>query len=295
MRVVFACLLLAAAPVRGQQVEMAARASHDSDGLDQQVVTARTTHTSGWGLKVGALHFATGDQWRTDGQSISVGHQQKMSDTRWDLQGGIMRLASRDHAVGSIDVMQHAGRSSLGVSAERDIVDSRPAIEAGLTFHSLAFVGDHSFGPRFNVGFAAGGTWFSDDNDRPFLRTRWNAVLDDDIGLNAYLKTRTYRNSRPHRPEYFSPERLDEASLGLSVRLAIAQRFVIASAIDRGQQVIREGSTQAIWSAVFGIESARNARVRWRASLQAANTAPQLAGSSRYRYTSAAAQLGVPF
>ena len=70
---------------------------------------------------------------------------------------------------------------------------------------------------------AGGVALFSNDNRRPFLRTRWNASLDADWGLNAYLKTRSYRNTSPNRPEYYSPERLNEVSLGLSSRFVAAK------------------------------------------------------------------------
>jgi hypothetical protein len=71
--------------------------------------------------------------------------------------------------------MRHITQStSLGVSAERDVVDSIAGIEQGLTYNSLMRVLDHQFTPRFTVGAVAGATWFSDHNTRPMLRTRWS-------------------------------------------------------------------------------------------------------------------------
>jgi hypothetical protein len=90
-----------------------------------------------------------------------------------------------------LDYLRHITTDTgLGVSAGRDVVDSEPGIEKGLTYNSLLLVFDHQFTSRFSVGIAVGALWFSDDNTRPLLRTRWNDEVVANSGLNAYIKTR---------------------------------------------------------------------------------------------------------
>ena len=125
------------------------------------------------------------------------------------------------------------------------------------------------------MGLAAGSTYFSDGNHRPFLRTRWNYSLDEQYGLNAYLKTRSYRNSDPDRPQYFSPQWLNEASLGLSPAGLPREHVVLSAALDAGMQYTN-ADNQPIWGAFLGLASPRNAAIRWNIGLLATNTASLL-------------------
>ncbi|MBW8832828.1 MAG: hypothetical protein JF606_26225 [Burkholderiales bacterium] len=289
-----ALLAAAAAATPAQDVSARLDASHDSDGFDEQQATLAWTGAAGWGLKAGALHYSA-PGWTADGRLLAATYRHKVSGALVEASAGMAKIGTHVHAVGVLDVLRPvAAASSLGVSAERNVVDSRLGIDAGLTFNSLALVADHAFNERFNVGLAGGSSWFSDDNRRPFLRTRWNFSFNEKFGLNAYLKTRSYRDSMPNRAEYFSPERLNETSLGLSSRLIAAQRVVLSAAIDAGRQHT-ETDAKPIWSYSLGVSSLRNASLRWSLVLQAANTGPLVSRAGDYRYTSLVGQVSFPF
>ena len=296
MKALFSAIALAAAAtVAGaQDISYGLHLSHDSDGLNQQRATVRGAIGSGAGLKVGALRYSAADGWSANGQLLAATYRQATTGTQIDANAGVASIGRHDHAVASIDwLRQLGGGGSVGVSAERDVVDSRLGLDAGLTFNSVAAVADHAFTDRFNVGLAGGWMWFTDDNRRPFLRTRWNVSLAERIGLNAYLKTRSLRNSMPYRPEYFSPERLDESSLGLSTRFVAGGRVVMHAAMDAGEQQTESGR-ESIWSLSLGVSSARNAPLRWSLIFQAANAASLFSGNGTYRYSSLGGQLSVP-
>ena len=271
---------------QGQSVSTEVHGSHDSDGLDQRAITLGAATAGGWGVKGTAMHFS----------ALAATYQRTTESTRFDAAAGVARIGGRGHLVGSLDMSQAvnvAGSSSLGFSGQRQMLDSRAGIDAGLTYETAVLVADHAFSPRMNVGAVAGATWFSDGNRRPLLRTRWNLLLREDIGLNAYVKTRSYRNSDPYRPEYFSPERLNEASLGLSARMAAAGRTVVSAALDAGRQHT-ELNNEPIWSLSLGISSARKARVQWSLVAQAAHTASLLGSTATYRYSSLTGRISVP-
>ena len=167
---------------------------------------------------------------------------------------------------------------------------------------SAARVDLHRFGARrgprvqrsIRRGVVGGVTAFSNDNQRLQLRTRWSYALDERYGLNAFLKTRSYRHSNPYRPEYFSPNRLHEAALGLSARLAVADNVVLNASLDAGQQWI-DGDSQTTWSAVVGLASGHGSKTQWKLGLETSNSASQLSSqTASYRYTSAMAQLTIP-
>lgn len=291
LAVLFAC----GAQAQAQAISGALFASHDSDGFNESKQTLGYANAAGWGVRAGALRY-TAPGWAASGTMAAGTFKQANKERTIDASLGAARVAGTDYLVGGLDYTERLSPSTaLGLSVERDLVNSIRGIETGTHFTALAAVLDHTFTDRFNVGVAAGTALFSNDNNRPILRTRWNYSLDERYGLNAYVKTRSYHNTNAYRPEYFSPERLNEASLGLSSRFEVAQTVVLSASIDAGQQRI-DGASEPIWRGSFGIASRRSSAIQWFAGIEASNAAPLFSGrTGSYRYTSANVRASVPF
>lgn len=268
--------------------------SRDSDDFAHWSATAGWSAASGFGLSSGIARYRA-PGWSEQGLTLAATYHQEEPLQDLKARLGASRLAGRTEAVGMVEYLRRdvAPRTSLGLSLERDFVHSRLGIDNGLTYGSVALVGDHAFDDRFNVGLAGGATWFSDNNRRDFLRTRWNVLIDDRWGLNGYVKTRHHLHSRPGRPEYYSPARLTEVSLGLSARVRVHDSVVMSVQADGGHQST-PGDTRPIWSYAFSIGAPRQQPLRWSAGLLAANTAANAGSGGAYRYTSLFAQLQMP-
>lgn len=288
-------LLLAASNARAQFVTGSFFASHDSDNFDEVRITVGATADNGFGAAAGAMYYSA-PGWSANGTLLVGTYKSYKAAEQIDANAGLARIDGRDYVVGGLDYLHTwASGNALGLSLERSIVNSQGGIEDGITYNAVAAVGDCVFTPRFNVGLAAGVTAFSDDNNRPFLRTRWNLALAEDYGLNAYLKTRSYRNSNPDRPQYYSPESLNELSLGLSVRWRATERVIVSAWADGGMQYTTTDN-QPIWSAFAGLSSPRGDPIRWNMGLVATNTASLLTTQSgAYTYLSLVGQVNVPF
>jgi hypothetical protein len=292
--VLAAALSACAASAGAQSVNGNVFMSHDSDDFDSYRVSAGYTGEHGFGLSAGAMRYSA-PGWSANGTQLSGTYREQTKLRQIDASVGVARIDGDDYLVGSVDYLQRweAGHA-LGLAFERHVVDSQGGIEDGIVYNSLALVSDYLFSAPFNVGLAAGSTYFSDSNQRPFVRTRWNVALDERYGLNAYLKTRSYRNSDPDRPQYYSPQRLNEASLGLSSRWRAADSVVLSAALDAGMQYTNTDD-QPIWGAFLGLASPHNARIRWNFGVLATNTATLMTSQSgAYRYLSATAQLIIP-
>lgn len=285
----------AAAVAAAQSVTGSLQLSHDSDAFNERKESVGYVGGQGWGLKAGALQYSS-PAWSASGGSLAATYKKDGTEQQVDASLGVAHIGSHSYVVGALDHMRRVlPHTSLGVSGERDFVNSQRGIDAGLAYTSLALVADHAFTDRFNVGVSAGAALFSNDNHRPVLRTRWNYALDERWGLNAYVKTRNYRNSNPYRPEYFSPGRLGEASLGLSTRFVVADSAVLSASIDAGRQHV-DGEAQPIWSAKLALASRRGSRVEWATGLEATNSASLFTTQAQsYRYVSAFARVRVPF
>jgi hypothetical protein len=269
--------------------------SHDSDDFDELRITAGATADNGFGAAVGAMRYSA-PGWSANGSSLVATYKEFGRERQIDASLGAARIDGRDYAIGNLEYLHSwTDGNALGLSVERNIVGSQGGIEDGIVYNVMAGVGDYVFTPAFNVGAAAGLTYFSDGNQRPFLRTRWNWSLDERYGLNAYVKTRSYRNSDPYRPQYYSPPSLNEVSLGLSARWRASDQVVLAAWADAGMQYTT-GDDQPIWSAFVGFQSPRNAPIRWNLGLLATNTASLFTSQSgAYNYLSLAGQVNVPF
>ena len=288
-------LVGAAAGAPAQAITASLQATHDSDSFDELKETLAYIGAQGWGIKGGAMRY-TAPGWSANGSLLAGTYKRDDGQTQLDASLGLARVASHDYLVGGLEYLQRLRpTTAVGFSVERDFVNSVQGIQSGITYTSLALVADHAFTDRFNVGVAAGTALFSNDNQRPILRTRWSYALNEAYGLNAFFKTRNYRNANPYRTEYFSPRRLQEASLGLSLRFAVAQAMVLNASMDAGQQRI-DGASEPIWSASLGIASRRGSPVEWMAGIEASNSASLFTSqSASYRYTGAVARLKVPF
>lgn len=294
-RLVLLGLLAAASPAWAQFATGSFFASHDSDNFDEFRVTAGATADNGFGAAAGAMYYSA-PGWSANGTLLVGTYKSYKPGEQIDANLGVARIDGRNYAVGGLDYLHTwASGNALGLSFERSIVNSQGGIEDGITYNAIAAVGDYVFTPAFNVGLAAGVTAFSDDNNRPFVRTRWNMALTEAYGLNVYLKTRSYRNSEPDRPQYYSPESLNEVSIGLSVRWRAAERIIVSAWADGGMQYTSDDN-QPIWTAFAGLASPHNDPIRWNLGLLATNTASLFTSQSgAYTYLSLAGQVNVPF
>jgi hypothetical protein len=293
--IVLVALWAAATAAGAQSVTGTVFWSHDSDSFDEVRVSAGYNGGNGFGLAAGAMRYSA-PGWSANGALLAGTYKEEGPARQIDASIGVAQVGEQNYVLGGLEYLARwqAGHA-LGVSVERQIVNSQGGIEDAILYNSLALVGAHAFSPTFNLGLAGGATFFSDGNERPFLRSRWNYSLDEQYGLNAYLKTRSYRNSEPDRPQYFSPAWLNEASLGLSSRWRASERLVFSAWLDAGMQYTDSGD-EPIWSAFVGLASPRHEAIRWNVGLLGTNTASLLTSQSgAYRYFSATAQVQVPF
>lgn len=287
--------LAGATPAMAQFVTGSFFFSRDSDSFEEFRVGAGWTAANGFGIAAGGVRYSA-PGWSESGALLAGTYKESTRQRQVDASLGALDLAGSVYAVGLVDYVQRwESGNALGFALERNIVNSQGGIEDEIMQNTGVLVGDYMFTPSFNVGLAGGLTYFSDGNVRPVLRTRWNYELFAPYGLNAYLKTRSYTNSEPDRPQYYSPSRLNEASLGLSARWLEQESVVVSLALDGGVQST-DTDSEPIWSAFMGLASPRNAAIRWSVGLLATNTSSFLTTQSgAYRYLSATAQVSVPF
>lgn len=270
--------------------------SNDSDHFREARGYLGYLFPTGWGLGGGLTYYGAPD-WSARGRGLYGQYRSADAQQTVSARLGVMDTDGHTTPTGTIDYIRHVtANTGLGMSAERDVVDSINGIEKGLTYNSLALVLDHQFTPRFSVGAVAGATYFSDHNTRPFLRTRWNFELISNSGLNVFVKTRHYYDTDPGLGDYYSPRWLGEVSGGLSWRTALSDKAVFFVSADAGRQNTENGGT-GIWSARIGLQNHRSKKIQWLVAVETTNnhTSGFTSGGDGYRYTSITGQLVMPF
>lgn len=271
-------------------------ASDDSDGFHEFKPWAHYEAANGWGIRAGWQRYSQ-HGWSTTGQSLYLTHSTQYRNFTSTARLGFNQTDHHSHLVGAWDGMfQLSPATALGFSLERDVVNSQLGLQRGLTSGTALAVLDHQFHPRFGVGIAAGSTWFSDNNRRDLLRSRWTFTLSEAQGLYTYLTTRHYTNSNPYQGAYFAPDRFREAALGVMWKKAVTDNLVVSIHADRGRQYI-DGQGQQLWHWGFYLSAPNRAPVQWRVGVSTGRDhASSISGSdTSYRYTSAVASLRIPF
>ncbi|WP_028214108.1 hypothetical protein [Paraburkholderia mimosarum] len=114
--------------------------SNDSDHFREARGYLGYLFSNGWGLGGGITYYGAPD-WSARGRGLYG--QYRSTDTQQTLSArlGVMDTDGHTTPTGVLDFMRHVTpATSLGVSAERDVVDSINGIENGLTYDSLALV-----------------------------------------------------------------------------------------------------------------------------------------------------------
>ncbi|MDR3056407.1 MAG: hypothetical protein LBU53_13615 [Zoogloeaceae bacterium] len=269
--------------------------SHDSDEFDEYRISAGYEYANGFGVSANAAHYSA-PGWSATGRGVAATYAQRNASRNLEATLGVTRTKDHQALAGSLDYIEHLTKDTgLGFSLERDVVDSVQSIDQGIHYTALMLVAEHDFTPRFSVGAAAGQTWFSDHNRRPILRTRWNYELIQDSGFSTYLKTRHYKNSHAYQGNYYAPEKLGEASIGLFWRTALGDQMVFFAGGDAGRQRT-EDNHQSIWSLQAGLQAPRRAPVQWRVALEKSNYTSSLSNQpdESYRYFSLTGYLLFP-
>lgn len=176
------------------------------------------------GVRGSAYQYRT-DDWKRDGQKISfIGRDiESATANGWTLEAGLFEQG--DHTLLTFDgsyCTALAEKTAVELFANRDWVETQPALDAGTNFTFVGAALDQGLGEHVTLVGLAGTQFFSDDNRRDHGRLRLIYQPSLDLGLTLQARYRMYRSSEEDvGREYFNPEDYQESMLALGWR----QRF----------------------------------------------------------------------
>ena len=176
------------------------------------------------GIRGSAYQYRT-DDWKRDGQKISfIGRDiESATANGWTLEAGLFEQG--DHTLLTFDGSYRtalAEKTAVELFANRDWVETQPALDAGTNFTFVGAALDQGLGEHVTLVGLAGTQFFSDDNRRDHGRLRLIYQPSLDLGLTLQARYRMYRSSEEDvGREYFNPGDYQESMLALGWR----QRF----------------------------------------------------------------------
>ena len=173
----------------------------------------------------GSAYQYRADEWKRDGQKISfIGRDiESATANGWTLEAGLFEQG--DHTLLTFDGSYRtalAEKTAVELFANRDWVETQPALDAGTNFTFVGAALDQGLGEHVTLVGLAGTQFFSDDNRRDHGRLRLIYQPSLDLGLTLQARYRMYRSSEEDvGREYFNPGDYQESMLALGWR----QRF----------------------------------------------------------------------
>ena len=173
----------------------------------------------------GSAYQYRADDWKRDGEKVSfIGRDiESATGNGWTLEAGLFEQG--DHTLLTFDGSYRAAlaeKTAVELFANRDWVETQPALDAGTNFTFVGAALDQGLGEHVTLVGLAGTQFFSDDNRRDHGRLRLIYQPSLDLGLTLQARYRMYRSSEEDvGREYFNPEDYQESMLALGWR----QRF----------------------------------------------------------------------
>ncbi len=246
------------------------------------------------GLRYTAANYAQ-NGWSRSAQQLSL-LKHRMDPKTWSgwmIETGLLQQGGHDTLTLDASYREaFSAQSGIEVFANRDVVETRNALDLGRAFNFVGISGDAGINPHWTIVGMLGQQSFNDGNDRRHLRSRIIFQPDLDRGLTVQLRYRSFDSSQSDVARaYFNPENYSETMLaaGWRNRLDGWKTNLVAGA---GRQRInhdRETPTQLIEV------SADRQQKGYALRLRAGYTRSASFGGPDYRWTYAGTELYIPF
>lgn len=206
---------------------------------------------------------------------------------------------SRDTLVADAELkLIMTDRFTIGAAVATDLVESARSIQTGTRYVYTAADADYLLTENLNFNVIAGNMYFTDNNNRPFIRTKTTWTFLPEHGVSTYLRTRNQYDTNPGSYNYFSPDTLAQQAIGLAIRKPYSGLVYTAGVEFGSEQVTVDGNkdTHPIYGWQLGVQTSpgRKTGTTFGASLVGSNASGFNGGGSDYNWYGATLWIKVP-
>lgn len=210
------------APALGAEIFL----SDDSEGFQTHKLSAEffpkfEDANQYLGIRASAYKYKI-DNWDVDGQKVSLIAKSvdPLTTNGWYVDAGFFNQGN--HGLFTFDGSYRtnvADQTAVEVFANRDWVETKPALDNGTHFTFVGLSADQSIGRHVTLVGLAGSQFFSDDNRRDHGRLKVIYQPSLDLGLTLQGRYRTYHSQKEDvNRVYFNPKNYEEAMFAIGWR-----------------------------------------------------------------------------
>jgi hypothetical protein len=239
-------------------------------------------------VKAANHRYSTSD-WAIDATQLTLARTAINARTGLGYQAamGLNDMGGRQLLTADIDYsFALNGSTNAGLVFNRDWVETRKALENGI---SLSYFGgslEHRFAPGWTAIGLLAQHRFSDDNVRSHVRIRMIHDLLPDQGVNVQYRHRHFWNSNAPNGNYFNPDAYYEDMLALGLRRRVSGWLLVGTLGAGLQKVSSDPDTPTRLAELEGT-SPLTGRVSFRGRLGFSDSATFGGPNYIYRYLQA--------
>lgn len=272
-----ACLLAAGATQAQSDMHAGAQGagaallvSNDSEGFSSR--RAALEYLPRYGARdayAGVRYLASRhgiDGWSRSASQLSAVYRSIDPATANGVQAEAGLSRQGGHELLTVDATWHAPlaeRSSVELFVNRDWVETRAALDNGVSFTLAGAAFEQGLGRHLTAVAMAGYQDFSDGNARRHLRAKLIYQPDLELGLTLQARYRLYRSDTDAARAYFNPERYAEAMLAVGFRKRV-QGWMGSATAGVGTQRVADSGRSPTRLLELGLESPARASVSLR-------------------------------
>lgn len=247
---------------------------HDNDGIAITKQGLSASASDALGIRLQSVDYDTPD-YQAQGETVSALLDLKLGSNKVFGDLGLGRVLGKTYFLGDVTWYKSL-RSDLSVftGINGDIVDSAQGIEHGITQAGWNLGLDY-YKKYLGLTFLVRENYYSNNNRQQGFLAK--AYLSPREGINVYVSTKQYTNSRENSGDFYSPGNYERYNIGLGYRYRIGWA-VVSGFLETGR--IYEDQERGMGNAWrISLSSVRASAWHWQVSYT-----DDISESTNYKY-----------
>ncbi len=180
--------------------------------------------------------------WQSDGDQINFVKKSISSDSKTGYHLSAGYNEQNQHGLlmldGQID-FKVTDSTSAELAMNRDRVEALNALDQGIYYTLFNLAVEQQLNTRWSMVAVGGALFFSDDNNRPFVKAKLIYELLPEQGITAQLRYRQFHSTRDDSNNYFNPHQYNESMLAFSIKRKI-EGWIAQGIVGVGKQYVND-------------------------------------------------------
>ncbi len=180
--------------------------------------------------------------WQSDGDQINFVKKSISSDSNRGYYLSAGYNEQNKHGLlmleGQLD-FKVTDSTSAELAMNRERVEALNSLEQGIYYTLFNLAVEQQLNARWSMVAVGGALFFSDDNNRPFVKAKLIYELLPEHGITAQVRYRQFHSTRDDSNNYFNPNQYNESMLAFSIKRKI-EGWIAQGIAGIGKQYVND-------------------------------------------------------